>query len=499
VSSPPSALGDLHQLRAEHGRGLYGSGGVLYKDAIFGRDSVQTAEDILHLRRDIAREVILTMSGLQGLVDAPTGAGSNEEERGKIHHEHRSLVIAGRRITPESEAILEHLSAMWGGTPEELTYYGAVDATPLYARLVAAYCDRYGQEILDDAVVRRDGSQASVRHCLHEALQWITRRLDASDLGFLEFRHRNPLGIPFQVWKDSGTSYIHSDGEIANHEAPIAAVEVQGYAYDALLGAAGLLPEHRGEYVERAAGLRERVLERMWMPEAEYFAMGVDRDDAGRPRLIDSIASNAALLLDTRLFDGLPRAEAYVEPVVARICGLEFQTDVGLRCRSLREADLVDFADYHGTWAVWGRETFNVLKGLRRQGRRDLARALGAALLNGVNAAGAHVEFLYVSPDGRVMYDYRAERAGPGAEVVYGTNVPEAPQAWTVTAVLATKRWFFAEPPPESAGLLTRAADIAARFGERGDFRLDQATAVARDEAARARGTGTEVASAPAG
>lgn len=497
MSLMPSALADLRSLRAEHGRGLYGSGGPLYRDAIFGRDAVQTAEDILHLRPEIAREVILTLGALQGLADAPAGPDSNEEERGKIHHEHRSLTIDGRRISAQSAAILAHLSAMWGGTPEELTYYGSVDATPLYARLVAAFCERHGQAVLDERVTRRDGSEATVRHCLAEALDWIARRIDGSDLGFVEFRRRNPQGITFQVWKDSGTSYIHLDGTIAQHEAPIAAVEVQGYAYDALLGGAALFPARADEFRERAAKLRTGVLERMWMPAERYFAMGVDRDAAGSPRWIESIASNAALLLDTRVFEGQPEAAEMVDPVVRRITGPDFMTEAGIRCRRLAESELVDFADYHGTWAVWGRDTFNVLKGLRRHGYRREAQLLGAALLNGVNAAGAHVEFLYVSPAGRVMYDYLGEQAGPDAVTVYGTNVPEAPQTWTVTAALATKRWFGSEPPPAESGLLGTAAEVRRRYEGRGDFKLDQAAAFALDQAARRRGTGAKVASPP--
>src|SRR5207302_6422761 len=68
------------RLHAEDGRGLYASGGELFSDAIFGRDAIQAAEDILHIRPDIAREVILTMCVLQGVREAPPGPGSNEEK-----------------------------------------------------------------------------------------------------------------------------------------------------------------------------------------------------------------------------------------------------------------------------------------------------------------------------------------------------------------------------------------------------------------------------------
>ena len=47
--------------------------------------------------------------------------------------------------------------------------------------------------------------------------------------------------------------------------------------------------------------------------------MGIDRDGDGRPRWIESIASNGALLLDTALFEGMPAADRYVSGLVRRI------------------------------------------------------------------------------------------------------------------------------------------------------------------------------------
>jgi glycogen debranching enzyme len=499
---PPSALADLRRLRSPATGALFASGGELYSDAVFGRDSLEAAEDVLHLLPDVARDVILGLSRLQGVADADPGPRSNEEERGKIHHEHRSLHVDGRRISPRSQELLEVLSAQWGGDGTTMTYYGSADATPLYVRLVVRTCQLHGPALLDERLVRRDGRTATVRDCVLAALDWIARRQDASPLGLVEFRRRNPNGLPFQVWKDSGTSYLHRDGRIANTDAPIAALEVQGYAYDALEGAARLL--RNAEWLSRATALREATLRHCWMPAERTFAMGVDRDAAGTPRQIDSLASNAGLLLDTALLDGLPEADDTVAGVARRLCGPEFLTDAGVRCRSLREDGLMDFQDYHGTWAVWTKETFDVVKGLRRQGLHGLAREVGIRILNAVNVAGANVELLYVSPDGRVHYDFRdrdVRVARP--EEIAGTNVPEAPQAWTVTAALALKwarRWPAGAPvPPARAALdaevlrevrparpLRAAADLRAAYERRGDFVLNRERAFERDRVARA-------------
>jgi glycogen debranching enzyme len=457
------------------------------------------------------------LARLQGMVDAPVGPNSNEEERGKIHHEHRTLHVDGRRIPPASERLLRGLASKWGGDETSLTYYGSIDATPLFVRLVARYCATHGESILADRVTRRDGGQVTVRESVLAAVNWITAKMDASPLGLVEFQRRNPDGIPFQVWKDSNTSYIHRDGTLANSQAAIAAVEVQGYAYDALLGAARSFETRAEEWRDRAQALRERVIRHFWMPAESYFAMGLDRDGGGRVRWIDSIASNGALLLDTALFDGLPAADRYVAGLVRRICSPDFMTEVGIRCRSAGEGGLVDFQDYHGEWTVWMKETFEVARGLERQGLLGLARQLRIRLLNAVNIAGAHVEFLYVSPDQRVMYDFRAcdlRTAEP--EVIIGTNQPEAPITWTVTAALAVKSWlgsnrkFFGttgapdadtwrqaleaevlERVPELAVHRT-SAELRSAYARRGDFVLNLEGGVDADRRARARGRGSE-------
>jgi len=511
-----SALADLARLRS-NGHGLYGSGDRLFSYAIFGRDSVTAGETLLHLRPEVARDIILTLARLQGTVDAPVGPHSNEEERGKIHHEHRTLYVDGLRIPPASERLLREQASRWGGDETSLTYYGSVDATPLFVRLVARYCATHGESILADRVIRRDGGQITVRESVLAAVNWITAKMDASLLGLVEFQRRNPRGIPFQVWKDSNTSYIHRDGSLANSDAPIAAVEVQGYAYDALLGAARLFETHAVEWRDRAQALRERVIRDLWMPAERYFAMGLDRDRGGRARWIDSIASNGALLLDTALFEELPGADLYVGGLVRRICSSDFITEVGIRCRSASEGGLVDFQDYHGDWTVWMKETFDVARGLERQGLPWLARQIGIRLLNAVNVAGAHVEFLYVSPDQRVMYDFRARdlrTAEP--EVITGTNQPEAPITWTVTAALALKSWLGSnrkflntmgaphadswrqaleakvlDQVPELAVHRT-SAELRSAYARRGDFVLNLEGGMERDRRVRARGRGSD-------
>jgi hypothetical protein len=308
---------------------------------------------------------------------------------------------------------------------------------------------------------------------------------------------------------------MHRDGTLANWDAPIAAIEVQGYAYDALLGAAEVLG--RPDWRERAATLRQRVFDQLWMPSEGYFAMGCDRDTDGRPRWIDSIASNGALVLDTRLLDGLPGASNYTAGLVQRICSPDFVTEAGIRCRSVSEHELVGFQDYHGAWAVWPKETFEVARGLKRQGLDRLARQLANRLLNAVNVAGANIEFLYVSPEGRVMYDFQErDLRTDEPQRVNGTNRPESPLDWTVTEALALKRWLGTgrgldgtQTPPvaerwrealeaevlmsmASVDACRTAAEVEAAYVNRGDFILDLRTGAERDRRFRETRRGGE-------
>jgi hypothetical protein len=163
------------------------------------------------------------------------------------------------------------------------------------------------------------------------------------------------------------------------------------------------------------------------------------------------------------------------------------------------------------------KETFDIARGLHRQGLDKLARQVGNRLLNAVNVAGANVEFLYVSPDGRAMYDYRSQDPrSDHPEEVAGTNYPEAPQLWTAAGSLALKWWLGSGrglhgalfPTPADAWRQELEAEVlammpnveafhgpgelAAAYECRGDFVLNAALGAQRDQRARETRRGTE-------
>jgi glycogen debranching enzyme len=474
---PPSLLKALDRVLSRAGF-PYGSNCLLFREAQFGRDALEVAEDLLEMRPAIARAVIRRLAALQGtMVDPRT-----EEEPGKIHHEHRALVMEGQPVGQESAAIFRELAQQWEldqtedelSPLQELTTYMTVDATPLYVRLVSEYCKLYGGDILQEEYTPRRWAEGSpkptIRDSVSKAVDWITSRIERSDTGLLEFQRMTPHGHHFQAWKDGGSSYLHPDGSYCNYDAPIASIEVQGLAYDALRAAPSLVGDVPQELHQRWTALAERVQQTVirlfWMPDERYFAMAIDRDPrTGRARQMKLISSNPGALLDSSLFDTLdPQGRlGYVAAIVERVCSGEFLTPVGIRCSSLVHENLLGYPAYQSSHTVWHKETYDIAKGFLRQGFPKLARNLENRLLNAINVTGGATEFLYVLSDNRVDYDPLNRVAREDAEEIVATNVPENDQAWSISAGLAVKWRRGSRQPPRPLSI-TWGTDLEDRL-----------------------------------
>src|SRR4029079_16573637 len=116
------------------------------------------------------------------------------------------------------------------------------------------------------------------------ALEWTRTHGDLNGDGFIEYKRRSPRGLETQTWRDSWDSMRFHDGTIAT--APIAAAEVQGYAFDARIRMAeladevwqddGLAATRRRE----AADLQERFEERFTVHRdgGRFYALGLDHE-----------------------------------------------------------------------------------------------------------------------------------------------------------------------------------------------------------------------------
>ncbi len=168
------------------------------------------------------------------------------------------------------------------------TYYGTVDATPLFLILLS----EVWRWTADPAVVER------LREPALAALAGSTSTATATATASSSTSARTPRGLENQSWKDSGDSQRFRDGRFA--ATPIAPAEVQGYVYDAKLRMAELAREvwRDDSLADRleteAAELQRRFDEQFWVDErGGYYALALDSDK----QRVDSLCSNIGHLL----------------------------------------------------------------------------------------------------------------------------------------------------------------------------------------------------------
>lgn len=419
--------------------GVYASLGSHFDYAIFGRDSIQVASDLLSTHQLLCKDIIHALASLQGVKKD----SKNEEEPGKIHHEYRALEMNGSKVSEQSVTILRKLQQTWGtiGT-DNVCYYGSYDATPLYIRLIGDYVDLYGPDLLDESYHGLDGPR-HIRDSIESAVNWLVKKIESSDWGLLEYHRLNPnFGLKNQVWKDSSTSYLHKDGSLANTDLGIASIELQGYSYDALIAASKIIPTNsksRDHWIMLAEHLQQETISKFWMPELHYFAQGLDRGINGQLIQIDTLTSNPGLLLDSKLLSNLndKHKSKYIDSIANMIASTDFLTPAGVRCRALSHKQMPGFIDYHGSYTVWPKETHAIAKGLKTHGKSALANRLDSGILDSIRKAGEFCEFFYVDDQNMVYYSHGDAREHFRSQSLdKNIAIAEPGQAWTISAVL---------------------------------------------------------------
>jgi glycogen debranching enzyme len=373
-------------------------------EIVFGRDSLTVALIVADLFPRLLEATVGHLARFQGVrYDA-----LREEEPGRIAHEIRDVETDG----------------LWG-----FPYYGSVDATPLFIRAAVR------------AIARRPSFRAEVGGALDAAVAWLLRRLEEDELGLLSHRRVNPHGLENQVWKDSWDSMSHADGSVCNHGAPVASVEAQALAFDALHEVA---PFHATPGRLRAAGARlERAVEQhLWVddPEGGFYAIGVDRDPgSGAPRALATRSSNMGWLLGSRLLDP-PALEPRRRRIVELLFGDEFLADGGIRTLSSREVRFRPRAYHNGN--VWACDNYLISLGLEHRGFRDEAQELRERIAVACRRTHRYPEFVAGGEPGSELIAKRI------VDVYDAVNdrmnrieqPPQELQAWTVAAMVAIER-----------------------------------------------------------
>jgi glycogen debranching enzyme len=403
------SISDLAALRMRTGqyrRPLFAAGMPWFM-TVFGRDTAITSLQTLLLGPEIAMGALDALTELQAKEEDPT----IDAEPGKIVHEVRE----GR------------CAEFW--FPR---YYGSVDSTPLYLALLTETW-----RWTDDASLAR-----RLRDPAMLALEWIDRYGDRDGVGFVEYSRQVDSGLANQSWKDSGDSQRFQDGSFA--EAPIAAVEVQGYVYDAKRGLAEVAREvwreqELADRLEReAAELQTAFDEAFWVEErGGFYALALD----GKKRRVDSRSSNMGHLL----WSGIVPPER-VPKVVDQLLSEELWSGWGIRTMASDAAAFNPISYHNGT--VWPHDTALAAWGLARHGYAAESRRVGRAL---IEAAG---HFDWSLPE--VFAGYT--RDATPFPIAYPTAA--RPQAWAAgTPILLVRVLLGIEPDRERQRLVSTVND----------------------------------------
>jgi glycogen debranching enzyme len=382
---------------------------------LFGRDSLISARMSLPLGTGLAAGTLRALARRQGSRVDPDSA----EEPGKILHEIRAAATDHGPGHQQDRRL--RLPA---------TYYGTVDATPLWILLLH---DSWRWGLAEPEVERL------LPH-LERALAWMADfGLDAN--GFLSYVDRSGHGLANQGWKDSAEAIQFRDGRLA--EAPVALSEVQAYGYAAAVAGATLLEAfgRPGAQCWRgwAAELAERFRQRFWLSDDQGGYPALALDGHGQP--VDSVASNMGHLLGTGL---LSRPESAL--VVRRLGSAELSSGFGLRTLASSSAGYNPLSYHAGS--VWTHDTAIAITGLAAAAAEGTpgAGAAAAGLIRGLLAAAP-------------AFDYRMPELHGGQRAEAGQRpVPYPascrPQAWAAASSIAILTALLGPRPDAPAGSL---------------------------------------------
>jgi glycogen debranching enzyme len=359
--------------------------------ALFGRDSLIAALQVLPARPDVARATLRVHAALQGRRDDElTG-----EEPGKVVHEHR----------PELNDHLRRLG--WDALCRdgELRYYGSADATSWFLVVMAAVGD--------------GALQAELAPAWRAAGGWLERALERGG-GLVRYGpRRGSVGLVFQGWRDAsdpldpaqgGSGILRPDGRAP--EPPVADADCQAVALMALRALHVLSGDAR--WSRLASELAGRV-ESSFGPETMALEAG-DREVAG-----------AGSQLGWLLWAGALGPEAAAR-TAERLARPDVLTDFGLRTLSAGHPAFDPRAYHRGS--VWPFDSWLGWGGLRAAGLEREAECVRTGVLAAVERLGGAPELYAVGPGG-------PERVAISNRV----------QAWTVGARFALRSGWDGRPP----------------------------------------------------
>jgi len=344
--------------------------------ALFGRDSLITALQVLPAAPEVARATLRALAARQGRVEDP----EVDEQPGRILHEFR----------PVAEPRFAELG--WPVRDGGLLYYGSADATSWFLVVLGA---------LGDPALTRELEPA-----WRAAAGWLVTALDEGG-GLVRHGPRTGTGgLAQQGWRDAiapverhphGAGIVRADGSAP--EPPLADADSQAVAVAALDALGRLDPG--GGWGDRAAALRLRLS--AWGPET----MAEEGD--GRP--VPGAGSQLGWLLWAGALD-----PAAATAAAERLTAPDVLTPHGLRTLSSAHPAFTPEAYHRG--GVWPFDCWLGWGGLRAAGLAEAAERVRSGVLAALDELGRAPEL------------YAVDAAGEAMPVPLANRV----QAWTVGA-----------------------------------------------------------------
>jgi glycogen debranching enzyme len=327
--------------------------------ALFGRDSLITALQVLPTRPDVAAATLRALAARQGRREHP----GTLEAPGKIGHEFRDAAPG---------------PIVAAGWPDDgpFAYYGTADATSWFLVVLAA---------TDDGALAGELEPA-----WRGAGTWLAGALDEGG-GLVRHTPGTWGAITQHGWRDAfdpanpaegGSGILRPDGTVP--EPPLADADSQAVAYAALVALARLDPA--GGWAERSDALRAR-LSRDFVPDV----MAVEAGD----RAVPGAGSQLGWLLWARALEPAAR-----EAAADRLTAPDILTDFGLRTLSSDSPVFAPHAYHRGS--IWPFDSWLGYGGLCAAGRAAEAERVRSGVLEALDRLGRAPELYAVTPTGEV-------------------------------------------------------------------------------------------------
>ncbi len=385
------ATHDLSALRLpdlDHGdRSWITAAGLPIYIALFGRDTLTAGWQASVLSTSMADGALRELPKWQGKVENDW----RDEQPGRMLHEAHTGPLAALNYNPRSR------------------YYGAATTSSFYPVVVSE-------------LWHWTGNQREVKSLLEPALrglQWKDKYTDRFGDGFYDYQTRSKQGNRNQGWKDSGDAIVYEDGRQV--DPPISTCEEQAFVYVAKLRMSEILwfMGDRGlarRLFHEASELKKRFNDHYWMPDRNFFALGLD----AKRQQIKSISSNPGHLLACGI------VEKHLAQLVARrLLQGDMFSGWGVRTLSADHPAYDPYSYHRGS--VWPVEHGSFALGMMRFGLLEELHTIARAIF-----------------EASTLFDYnRLPECFSGhprdADHPFPSLYPKTnwPQAWSASSVFA--------------------------------------------------------------